>query len=57
MAVGILVGYRVHSRWSFRTEPGAEATVALRLLIAAGFAFALNSLWVWLAIDWARLPA
>ena len=56
-ALGVVVGYLVHSRWTFRAEPGDETATAVRFLVAAGFAFALNSGWVWLAVDWARLPA
>jgi putative flippase GtrA len=29
----------------------------VRFLIGSAFAFALNSLWVWLATIWLRLPA
>lgn len=56
---GVVVGYLVHSRWSFRgadEEAGVEAAQALKFLCAAGAAFALNSFWVWLAVHGLRLP-
>ena len=56
-ACGIVVGYLVHSRWSFRAGAGDEAAMALKFLVAAGAAFALNSLWVWLAVHALHLPA
>lgn len=53
---GMAAGYAVHSRWSFRadTDEGERAMIA-RFLIASAFAFLLNSLWVWLAVDMMRL--
>lgn len=56
-ACGVVVGYVVHSRWSFRAEPGDEAAMMLKFLVAAGAAFALNSFWVWLAVHALHLPA
>jgi putative flippase GtrA len=48
-AAGLAAGYTVHSRWSFRTEErGQEGTMVLRFLVASGFAFTLNSFWVWI---------
>lgn len=49
---GMAAGYAVHSRWSFKadTEDGERAMI-VRFLIASAFAFLLNSLWVWLAVD------
>ncbi len=47
--VGVFTSYAVHSRWSFRAGgKGEEGTMMLRFLVASGFAFALNNLWVWL---------
>jgi putative flippase GtrA len=47
--VGVIASYAVHSRWSFRAAGrGEEGAMMLRFLIASGFAFALNNLWVWL---------
>ena len=54
-ALGVCVGYVVHSRWSFRAEPGREAVGRFLLVATAGFA--LNSLWVWLAVHALGLPA
>jgi putative flippase GtrA len=54
---GVAVGYAVHSRWSFNADRhGGERAMILRFLFASGFAFLLNSLWVWLAVDLLRLP-
>ena len=47
---GVTASYAVHSRWSFAAERGdGERGMMLRFLVAAAFAFALNSFWVWLA--------
>ncbi len=53
---GMAAGYAVHSRWSFKadTEDGERAMI-VRFLIASAFAFLLNSLWVWLAVDVLRM--
>ncbi len=49
---GMAVGYAVHSRWSFNADTdGGERAMIVRFLLASGFAFLLNSFWVWLAID------
>jgi putative flippase GtrA len=54
---GLAAGYTVHSRWSFRAEPkGEEGGMVLRFLVASGFAFVLNSFWVWLTTIALRLP-
>lgn len=54
---GLVIGYTVHSRWSFRADPRAgEGAMIVRFLIASGLAFALNSLWVWLLAVELRLP-
>ena len=54
---GIVVGYVVHSRWSFRAADGDHATQILKFLLTSGAAFALNSFWVWLAVHALKLPA
>lgn len=55
---GIVAGYLIHSRWSFRADGGGgEATMVVRFLFAAAGAFALNSFWVWLAVHAFHLPA
>lgn len=53
---GIVVGYVVHSRWSFRAA-GDDRLMAAKFLLSATGAFALNSLWVWLAVHAFHLPA
>lgn len=55
-AAGIVAGYLVHSRWSFRADRQDDAATALRFTIGSGFAFLLNSAWVWLAVGVAHLP-
>ncbi|CAN5494010.1 hypothetical protein BH09PSE4_BH09PSE4_16250 [soil metagenome] len=61
-AVGVLAGYSIHSRWSFRSE-SSDARMMVRFTIASGFAFLLNSIWVWMAVElfhlsaWAPVPA
>jgi putative flippase GtrA len=57
-ASGFVASYAAHSRWSFRTERRGEEEGAtmLRFLIASGFAFALNSFWVWLMTIALHLP-
>jgi putative flippase GtrA len=53
---GMAAGYTVHSRWSFKADTDeGERAMMVRFLIASAFAFALNSLWVWLAVDFMRL--
>jgi len=54
---GFVASYAAHSRWSFRSREGDDAFVILRFLAASGLAFALNSLWVWLATGLFHLPA
>ena len=46
---GLIVGYAVHSRWSFAADTESEeGGMIARFLMASGCAFALNSFWVWL---------
>ncbi len=54
---GFVASYAAHSRWSFRARAGEDASMILRFMAASGFAFALNSLWVWLATGLFHLPA
>ena len=56
-ALGVMVGYLVHSRWSFQAAADNERLVMARFLLAAAGAFLLNSFWVWLAVHALRLPA
>lgn len=54
---GMAAGYAVHSRWSFEADTdGSERAMVTRFLLASACAFLLNSLWVWLAVDFMRLP-
>ena len=53
---GMAAGYAVHSRWSFKADTAdGERAMIVRFLIASAFAFLLNSLWVWIAVDLLRL--
>ncbi|GAA4004103.1 GtrA family protein [Sphingomonas humi] len=55
-ACGMLVGYVVHSRWSFKGGNKDSETLQLgRFLIAAGIAFLINSFWVWLTVQQLKL--
>lgn len=55
---GIAAGFVVHGRWSFAVAPQQRDRVAMaRFLIASALAFGMNNLWVWLAVDWLRLPS
>jgi putative flippase GtrA len=56
-ACGVVVGYWIHSRWSFRAGDGDHAAQVAKFLICAGAAYALNSFWVWLAVHALGLPA
>jgi putative flippase GtrA len=54
---GVTASYIVHRHWSFAPErDGGEAGMILRFLAGAALAFALNSLWVWLATGLLHLP-
>lgn len=57
-AVGLVVGYLVHSRWSFgaRPEGDGEAATIARFVGATLFGFGLNSFWVWLLTGVLHLP-
>ncbi len=48
----VLVGYVVHSRWSFKGHGrrGNLARTGTRFLLVAMVSFALNSFWVWLLV-------
>lgn len=48
-AVGLIIGYTIHSRWSFKGGRKDSETLQLgRFLITSGVAFAINNLWIWL---------
>lgn len=54
----VLVGYVVHSRWSFRGHGrrGNLWRTGGRFFIISLVSFGLNSLWVWLLVTHLRLP-
>ena len=60
----VLVGYVVHSRWSFRGHGrrGNLARTGGRFVLVSLVSFALNSFWVWLFVrhyglpTWAPIP-
>lgn len=54
----VLVGYVVHSRWSFRGHGRRDNLVRTggRFVIVALVSFGLNSLWVWLLVQHLELP-
>jgi putative flippase GtrA len=63
-AFGLAASYTAHSRWSFAADrEGGELGAMMRFGVAAGFAFCLNSFWVWLATyyyhlaPWVPVPA
>jgi putative flippase GtrA len=54
----MLVGYVVHSRWSFRGHGRRDNAVRTggRFLIVSLISFGLNQLWVWLLVRQLELP-
>jgi len=54
----VLVGYVVHSRWSFRGHGRRDnlARTGGRFVIVSLVSFGLNSLWVWLCVRALGLP-
>jgi putative flippase GtrA len=57
-AAAVLVGYVVHSRWSFRGYGRRDnlARTGSRFVAVSLVSFALNSLWVWLLVRYFALP-
>ena len=54
---GLLVGYTVHSRWSFKDGRKDSETLQLgRFLTASAVAFAINNFWIWLTVTRLGLP-
>jgi putative flippase GtrA len=52
----VVASYAVHSRWSFAADKSAgEGPMIARFLVVSGFAFALNSFWVWAMTSWLGL--
>lgn len=54
----VLVGYVVHSRWSFRGHGRRDslARTGGRFFLVSLVSFALNSFWVWLLVQWLHWP-
>ena len=54
----VIVGYIVHSRWSFRGHGRRDnlARTGGRFVIVSLVSFALNQLWVWLLVRQMELP-
>jgi putative flippase GtrA len=57
-AAAVVVGYIVHSRWSFRGHGRRDniARTGSRFVIVSLVSFALNQLWVWLLVRQLDLP-
>lgn len=57
-AAAVLVGYIVHSRWSFRGHGSRDnlARTGGRFVIVSLVSFGLNQLWVWLLVVRLGLP-
>jgi putative flippase GtrA len=57
-AAAVLVGYVVHSRWSFRGHGRRDnlARTGGRFVAVSLVSFALNQLWVWLLVQRLDLP-
>lgn len=57
-SAAVIVGYVVHSRWSFRGHGTRDnfAKTGGRFAIVSLISFGLNSLWVWLLVQHLRLP-
>jgi putative flippase GtrA len=54
----VIVGYVVHSRWSFRGHGRRDnlARTGGRFVAVSLVSFALNQLWVWLLVQYLALP-
>jgi putative flippase GtrA len=54
----VIVGYVTHSRWSFRGHGVRDnlARTGTRFVIVSLISLALNSLWVWLLVQFFALP-
>ncbi len=54
----VIVGYIVHSRWSFRGHGRRDdlARTGSRFVIVSLVSFGLNSFWVWLLVRQLELP-
>jgi putative flippase GtrA len=56
--LSMVAGYLLHSLWTFadRQGPGGAQRVA-KFLVSNAVGFSLNSLWVWILVDWMKGPA
>jgi putative flippase GtrA len=55
-ASGLLAGYTIHSRWSFKDGRKDSETFQLsRFLAASGVAFGINTFWIWLTVKQLKL--
>jgi putative flippase GtrA len=54
----VVVGYVVHSRWSFRGHGRRDnlARTGSRFVVVSLISFGLNSFWVWLLVQQLNLP-
>ena len=54
----VIVGYVVHSRWSFRGHGRRDnlARTGGRFVVVSLVSFGLNQLWVWLLVQQLQLP-
>ena len=57
-AAAVIVGYVIHSRWSFRGHGRRDnlARTGTRFVIVSLVSFGLNSFWVWLLVQLLKLP-
>lgn len=57
-ACAVVVGYIVHSRWSFRGHGERDnlARTGARFVVVSLVSFGLNSFWVWLLVRWLGFP-
>ena len=57
-AAAVIVGYVIHSRWSFRGHGRRDnlARTGGRFVIVSLVSFGLNSFWVWLLVRQLQLP-
>ena len=56
-ACGLVAGYTIHSRWTFRDGRKDSETLQLgRFLTASAVAFAINNFWIWLTVQHFGLP-
>lgn len=51
-ACGLVAGYTIHSRWSFKGGQKDSETLQIgRFLLASLLAFLLNNFWIWLLVS------